>query len=115
MSSNSIRVGAELFALAQQQGALMSRSAAQQVEHWARLGVALEATGLSVAEVARLLRGGEVLSEETVASEQSLWAFKRQRQAEDLRSVRAGRQPAAAMSWFAGGRAKAAKLVNSPY
>ena len=97
MSSNSIRVGAELFALAQQQGALMSRSAAQQVEHWARLGVALEATGLSV------------------ASEQSLWAFKRQRQAEDLRSVRAGRQPAAAMSWFAGGRAKAAKLVNSPY
>jgi hypothetical protein len=115
MSSNSIRVGAELFALAQQQGALMSRSAAQQVEHWARLGVALEATGLSVAEVARLLRGGEVLAEETVASEQSMWAFKRQRQAEDLRSVRAGRQPAAAMSWFAGGRAKGAKLVNSPY
>ena len=46
MSSNSIRVGAELFRLAQQQGALMSRSAAQQVEHWARIGAALEATGL---------------------------------------------------------------------
>lgn len=115
MSSNSIRVGAELFALAQQQGALMSRSAAQQVEHWARVGAALEATGLSVADVSRLLRGGEELPQETVASEQALWAFKRKRQATDLRSVRAGRQPAAAMSWFAGGRAKAVKLVNSPY
>jgi hypothetical protein len=113
--SNSIRVGAELFGLAQQQGALMSRSAAQQIEHWARLGAALEATGLSVADMARLLRGGEVQREETVASEQALWAFKRQRQARDLKSVRAGRQPADAMSWFSGGKAKAAKLVNSPY
>ena len=58
MSSNSIRVGAELFSLAQQHGALMSRSAAQQIEHWARIGAALEATGLSVTDVARLLRGG---------------------------------------------------------
>lgn len=115
MSSNSIRVGAELFALAQREGKLMSPSTAQQVEHWARLGVALEAKGLSVADVARLLGGGEVQPEETVASEQALWAFKRERQARDLRSVRAGRQPAAAMSWFAGGKAKAARLVGSPY
>lgn len=115
MPSNSIRVGAELFGLAQQQGALMSRSAAQQIEHWARLGAALEATGLSIADMATLLRGGEVQREETVASEQELWAFKRKRQAQDLKSVRAGRQPADAMSWFSGGKAKAAKLVNSPY
>lgn len=116
MSSNSIRIGAELFSLAQQHGALMSRSATQQVEHWARIGAALEATGLSVADVARLLRGeGNDHHETPAATEQDLWAFKRQRQAKDLRSVRAGRQPAAAMSWFAGGKAKAAKLVDSPY
>jgi hypothetical protein len=116
MPSNSIRIGAELFSLAQQHGALMSRSAAQQVEHWARVGAALEATGLSVADMARLLGGGDAAPHETAAeTEQDLWALKRQRQARDLRSVRAGRQPAAAMSWFAGGRAKAAKLVDSPY
>jgi hypothetical protein len=118
MSSNSIRVGAELFSLAQQHGALMSRSAAQQVEHWARIGAALEATGLSVADVARLLRGGSGESDApgtAAATDLDLWAVKRQQQAKDLRSVRAGRQPAAAMSWFAGGKAKAAKLVDSPY
>ena len=122
MSSNSIRVGAELFSLAQQHGALMSRSAAQQIEHWARIGAALEATGLSVTDVARLLRGGNDrgdsnsdLEETTAKDEKELWAFKRKRQAKDLRSVRAGRQPAAAMSWFAGGKAKAAKLIDSPY
>jgi hypothetical protein len=54
-------------------------------------------------------------NETTAESEQELWAFKRQRQALDLRSVSAGRQPAAAMSWFAGGKAKAAKLVDSSY
>jgi hypothetical protein len=88
MSSNSIRVGAELFSLAQQQGALMSRSAAQQVEHWARIGAALEATGLSVTDVARLLRGGDDggdsdANETTAKDEKELWAFKRRRQAKD--------------------------------
>ena len=120
MSSNSIRVGAELFNLAQQHGALMSRSAAQQIEHWARIDAALEATGLSVSDVARLLRGGDdgndsAPQETTAEDEKDLWAFKRRRQAKDLRSVRAGRQPAAVMSWFAGGKAKAARLVDSPY
>ena len=45
MSSNSIRVSAALFEQAQRQGELMCRSTAQQVEHWARLGAALEAEG----------------------------------------------------------------------
>ena len=45
MSSNSIRVGASLFKQAQQEGSIMSRSAAQQIEYWARLGAAFEAAG----------------------------------------------------------------------
>jgi hypothetical protein len=45
MSSNSIRISAELFERAQQQGEALSRSAAQQVEHWARLGAVLEQSG----------------------------------------------------------------------
>jgi len=58
MSSNSVRIGAEIFEAARQHGQIMSRSAALQVEHWARLGMALEASGLSVAEVAAMLRIG---------------------------------------------------------
>ena len=59
MSSNSIRVGASLFKEAQKEGALMSRSAAQQIEYWARLGAALEAAGLSVGDAARMRGSGE--------------------------------------------------------
>jgi hypothetical protein len=114
MPSKCIHVGARLFHLAQQEGVLMSRSTAQQIEHWARLGAEVEAAGLSVTDVASLLRGADLQHEET-ASEQDLWAFTRERQAKDRESVRAGRQPADAMSWFSGGKAKAAKLVNLPY
>jgi len=106
MSSNSIRVDAELFESARRQAELMSRSAAQQFEHWARLGRALEATGLSVAAVAELLRSG---------SEKDLRAYKRARQALDLESVRSGSATSEQMSWFSGGRARAARLVDSPY
>lgn len=83
MSSNSIRVGGELFVAAQQQGRVMSRSAAQQVEHWARIGAALEAVGLSVAEVAELLHAGSPVQET-----QDPWAFKRAQQARDLQNSR---------------------------
>ena len=115
MSSNSIRVAAELFASAQQEGTLMSRSAAQQIEHWARLGAALEATGLSVADGARLLRTKDSPRRAHEASEEDLWVFKRERQLRDIENVRAGRVSGARMSWFAGGRARAAKVVNAPY
>jgi hypothetical protein len=52
MSSNSVRISAALFEQAQRQGHLMCRSAAQQIEHWARLGAALEAEGASTASMA---------------------------------------------------------------
>jgi len=116
MSSNSIRVSADLFERALERGELMSRSAAQQIEHWARLGAALEARGLSVADTAQLL---QVLREPDpvyaeAAAESELWAFKRQRQAKDLARVRAGAASNAQMSWFSDGRARSAQLVDSP-
>lgn len=57
MGSNSIRISADLFEQAARQGAVLSRSAAQQLEHWARLGAALEASGLSVPQLVALLQG----------------------------------------------------------
>lgn len=125
MSSNSIRVGAEIFEAAREHGQLMSRSAALQIEHWARLGRSLEATGLSVAELTAMLRAGEDAISTTATSgadavvvevsEAELWAHKRARQARDLATIRSGRATNDQMSWFSGGLAKAARAVNSPY
>ncbi|MFO1227811.1 TA system antitoxin ParD family protein [Roseateles sp.] len=108
MTSNSIRISAELFNTARDEGAVLSRSTAQQVEHWARLGAALEATGLSVAQVAALLqREG--------AGDAALWAHKRAQQQADMKNARAGRVSQEQLSWFSGNKAKRVKLSDTPY
>ncbi len=112
MSSNSIRVGAEIFNTAREEGALMSRSAAQQIEHWARMGAALEACGLTVGEAALLLKSQ---TEGVDRGDARLWAFKRQRQQSDLENAQSGRVTQDQLSWFPGGKARKLKLINSPY
>lgn len=111
MSSNSIRIAAELFEQAQRRGELLSRSAAQQVEHWARLGAALEQSGLSVGELVELLRGDQAARE---GSESALWAAKRAQQARDIAAIESGKASNESMSWFSGGRARRAKAIKSP-
>lgn len=113
MSSNSIRVGAEIFNTAREEGALMSRSAAQQIEHWARIGAALEACGLTVGQVALLLKSQT--EEQAAQGDARLWAFKRQRQRADLENARSGRVTQDRLSWFSDGKAQNLKLINSPY
>jgi ParD-like antitoxin of type II bacterial toxin-antitoxin system len=112
MSSNSIRISAELFEQAQRQGELLSRSTAQQVEHWARLGAALEQSGLSVGELVELLRGDDKAARK--GSEHALWAAKRAQQARDIAAIDVGRASNESMSWFSGGRARRAKAIKSP-
>lgn len=111
VSSNSIRISAELFEQAQRQGEVLSRSAAQQVEHWARLGAAVEQSGVSVAELVDLLRGDSALRNPT---ERALWAAKRAQQARDIAAVESGKAAHESMSWFSGGRAGRAKAIDSP-
>lgn len=53
--SQTIRIPDSLFALAQRESELMSRTVAQQLEHWARLGLALEASGVTASQVRHLL------------------------------------------------------------
>lgn len=115
-ASNSIRVGSQIFEMARAQGELMSRSAAQQIEYWARLGAALEMSGLSVADVTEMLRGSEAVQAEVAAeAEADLWAYKRAQQARDVEAIESGRATNAEMSWFTPAQAKGAKLVDSPY
>jgi len=53
----SIRISDELFDLARDESAAMSRSIAQQFEHWAKIGAALEQAGVTQEQVRRILRG----------------------------------------------------------
>ena len=53
----SIRISNEVYDLALQVAAVQSRSLAQQVEHWVRLAAAVEAAGVTVEQVQRILGG----------------------------------------------------------
>ena len=108
--SKSLRISDALFVAAQNAGADMTRSVAQQVEHWARLGQTLEAAGMTVAQATALLNG----SLETVVSEESMWHDKRDRQAADHESVRIGARTADHLNWFRSGVARNAKVINGP-
>jgi hypothetical protein len=55
-----MRVDGDLFDAAKSIGAVASRSAAQQLSHWARIGRELEASpGLSMRDIQRVLAGEE--------------------------------------------------------
>lgn len=110
MPSNSIRIEANLFEAARAEGAVQSRSTAQQIEHWAKVGAALESCGLTVGQVAALLR-----SSRQGAGDADLWAFKRQRQQRDIAAAADGKVTQAQLSWFSGGKARGLKLIGSPY
>lgn len=112
-TSNSIRIDATLFTVAREEGALMSRSTAQQVEHWAKMGCALEACGLTVEQVGALLQSRKTIC--TEASEEDLWAFKRDRQRKDIENMERGLLTQDQLSWFSGGKARNSRLIDSPY
>jgi hypothetical protein len=116
MGSNSLRVSTDLFLRASRQGEALSRSTAQQLEHWARLGAAVEASGMTVAELVSLLQGtrDEARTPPHAIPEAGLWARKRAQQQRDITSIEQGQVTNASLSWFSGGRARRAKVKNSP-
>ena len=58
MSTMPTRIDGDLFEAAKASGALMSRSAAQQLSHWARLGRELEASRtINHKDIERVLAG----------------------------------------------------------
>jgi hypothetical protein len=76
----SIRVSDRLYSLADATSQTMHRSLAQQVEHWAELGRALEAAGVTTAQVLDIL-GGNVRARERLmlklglAEQESMYLF----------------------------------------
>lgn len=110
MSSNSIRIEANLFEAARAEAAVQSRSTAQQIEHWAKVGAALESCGLTVGQVASLLRAARDGS-----GDAELWAFKRRRQQGDMAAAAQGKVTQDQLNWFSGGKARDLRLIGSPY
>ena len=78
--AKSIRVSDRLYSLAEATSRTVHRSLAQQVEHWAELGRALEAAGITTAQVLDIL-GGDLRARERLmlklglASQESMYLF----------------------------------------
>jgi hypothetical protein len=78
--AKSIRVSDQLYSLAEATSRQMHRSLAQQVEHWAELGRALEAAGVTTAQALEIL-GGDVRARERLmlklglAEQESMYLF----------------------------------------
>jgi len=72
------RIDDDLFAAAKDIAPVMSRSAAQQINHWARIGRELEASrGVTVSRLREVLTGTshyDDLDEETQAVVRATWA-----------------------------------------
>lgn len=56
-TTSPIRIDDELYASAGIVGPIMSRSASQQIAHWARIGRELEASDVSACDIAAVLAG----------------------------------------------------------
>src|SRR5882762_8842644 len=61
----SARISDEIYDLAQQEAAVMSRSIAQQLEHWARIGAAIESAGVTHDQIRRIVGGDLRMRERT--------------------------------------------------
>lgn len=114
MTSHSIRISADLFVSANEEALHMSRSAAQQLEHWARLGRALERAGLSVDQARELLGESPARFDGRVPAAE-LWRFKRDQQARDLQAVASGARTPGEMSWFTPEAAARAIVRGEPF
>ncbi|HVX08136.1 TA system antitoxin ParD family protein [Humibacter sp.] len=77
MGSSPTRIDGDLFLAAQAVAQTQSRSAAQQIDHWARIGRELEASPRVTNEAVRLVLAGQAsydtLSEESQAVVRATW------------------------------------------
>jgi len=78
--ARSIRVSDRLYSLAEATSQRVHRSLAQQIEHWAELGRAIEAAGVTTAQVLDIL-GGDLRARERLmlklglAKQESMYLF----------------------------------------
>ena len=88
-TSSPVRIDAELYAEATEVAPVMSRSAAQQIAHWARIGRELETrSDVALDRVAEVLRGArryDALGSEEQAVTRTYWRERMATLADALR------------------------------
>jgi hypothetical protein len=114
--AKSVRISDELYTLVEKTGAELSRSLAQQLEHWARIGAAVDAAGLTTDQVLQLMGRSNPLTEQVLA----MLLIKEHkhrgaaeivaRHAKDEAAVRTGRKSAKSLFVFPESMVKEAKL-----
>ena len=107
----SVRVSSTLFDAACHTGTAMTRSGAQQLEHWAKLGQALERQGLAPDAALRMLAGTDV----EVSTGDGMWSDKRAGQRGDRAAAAKDPRAARKMLLFPVAMAQTAKVLNGTY
>jgi len=118
--TKSIRISDDLHALAQNASEALGRSLAQQMEHWARLGAALEAAGLT-APVAMELLGRGIQADEFVGMalgrvplEDGGLPMLKEQQRKDSEDVKAGLRSPESFAAFQKGSTEGFRIVENP-
>jgi ParD-like antitoxin of type II bacterial toxin-antitoxin system len=122
--AKSIRISDQFYDVALHAGEAMGRSLAQQLEHWARMGAALDAAGITFEQTVRLLQGradtqGKLLSVLNAAGDRgdggaalAAQAAARRQQLES--DVRSGKRSATSLFLFSPDVVERAKLRFVP-
>jgi ParD-like antitoxin of type II bacterial toxin-antitoxin system len=122
--AKSIRISDEFYDVALHAGEAMGRSLAQQLEHWARMGAALDAAGITFEQTVRLLQGSTdtrarllgVLStaQDRDHSGQTLAAKAAARRQQLEADVLAGKRSATSLFLFSADAVKRVRLRFAP-
>lgn len=94
--STPVRIDADLYAAATNAAPVMSRSTAQQIVHWARIGRELEASAeVSIDQIADVLRGRESYDDLDAEEQAVVRAYWRERMDGLMAALRLDREFAA--------------------
>ena len=111
--SKSLRVSDELFHAAQEMGSILSRSAADQVEHWARLGLSLEQKGLTIDAALELLGKKTLTHQSVILATEDLMQRKRSLQRANVAAVKSGQATSEDMAWLGSKIAQNSKVLSA--
>lgn len=117
--AQSIRISDEMYARAQTAAGMLDRSLAQQFEYWARLGAAIDASGITTSQAIELLEAGrpaDVLVAIATGKGDRSGSPRIQRRNEQIEAdVAAGRRSARSLLIFSSDAVQDSTVDKAPY
>lgn len=119
--SQSVRISDDLYSMAQNVSLALGRPIAHQLEYWARLGVALDAAGISPEMVMSLLGNGVEAGEfvavalgQVATEEDGGLTMLKERQRKDTEEVAAGLRDPRSLMVVGKGDLKGVRFTPNP-